>query len=73
MEPITWVLDNWVGITAAATSLMAAASAITALTPTPADDAFMAKFYKLIERIALVVGKAKQSGNTRWGPEQRVS
>lgn len=38
----------------------AAASAITALTPTPKDDALVAKFYKVLETLALVVGKAKQ-------------
>ncbi len=41
-------------------ALHALASAITALTPTPKDDVFVAKAYKIIEKIALVVGKAKQ-------------
>lgn len=63
MEPITWVLDNWVAITAAATSLMAIASAITALTPTPRDDAALIKLYKVIERVGLVVGRAKEKPN----------
>ena len=44
----------------AALAIHAAASVITALTPTPKDDAFVAKIYKIIETIALVVGKAKQ-------------
>jgi len=30
------------------------------LTPTPKDDAVIARLYKIIETIALVVGKAKQ-------------
>lgn len=60
MEQITWILDNWVGLAAAVTGLMAAASAITALTPTPRDDAALAKLYRLIELIGLVVGKAKR-------------
>lgn len=38
----------------------ATASVITALTPTPKDDALVSKFYKVLETIALVVGKAKQ-------------
>jgi len=38
----------------------AAASAITALTPTPKDDAVVGKIYKIIETLAMVVGKAKQ-------------
>jgi len=37
-----------------------AASAITAITPTPKDDAWLAKVYKVIEALGLVVGKAKQ-------------
>jgi hypothetical protein len=49
MEYITLVL-----------ALHALASAITALTPTPKDDAVVAKAYKFIELIAGVVGKAKE-------------
>jgi len=44
----------------AALAIHAAASVICALTPTPKDDAFLGKLYKVIETIALVVGKAKQ-------------
>ena len=44
----------------AALAIHAAASVITALTPTPKDDTILAKIYKVIETIALVVGKAKQ-------------
>jgi hypothetical protein len=43
-----------------ALAIHAAASVICALTPTPADDKFVGKVYKVIETIALVVGKAKQ-------------
>lgn len=43
-----------------ALAIHAAASAITALTPTPKDDKLVGKFYKLIEICALVVGRAKQ-------------
>lgn len=46
----------------AALAVHAAASAITALTPTPKDDAFAAKFYRVIELLALVVGRAKEPG-----------
>ena len=44
----------------AALAIHAVASAICALTPTPADDKVVGKVYKLIEALALVVGKAKQ-------------
>jgi hypothetical protein len=43
-----------------ALAIHAAASAITALTPTPKDDTLVRKFYRLIEIAALVVGRAKQ-------------
>ena len=43
-------------------ALHAVASAITALTKTPADDAAVAKIYKYIELLAGVVGHAKEKG-----------
>ena len=56
-----WFVENWPLIVAAWGGLHVFASAITALTPTPKDDAAVAKFYKFIERLALVVGKAKRA------------
>jgi hypothetical protein len=53
MEHITTYIE-------VALAIHAAASAITALTPTPKDDAIVGKIYKLIEMLAMVVGKAKQ-------------
>lgn len=49
-----------VEIITAILAVHAAASAITALTPTPKDDEIVAKIYKVIELFAGVVGKAKQ-------------
>jgi hypothetical protein len=43
-----------------ALAIHAAASVITALTPTPKDDGLVRQLYKVIEILALVVGKAKQ-------------
>lgn len=43
-----------------ALAIHAVASAICALTPTPSDDKWVGKIYKLIETLALLVGKAKQ-------------
>lgn len=43
-----------------ATAAVTLASAITAVTPTPKDDAMVAKAYKVLEYFALVIGKAKQ-------------
>tara|TARA_R110002072_G_scaffold44696_2_gene124759 strand:+ start:61 stop:222 length:162 start_codon:yes stop_codon:yes gene_type:complete len=43
------------------TTLSVIASAVCAATPTPKDDAFLAKWvYPMIEALALNVGKAKQ-------------
>jgi hypothetical protein len=43
-----------------ALAIHAACSAITALTPTPKDDKFVRKLYRIIEIGGLVVGRAKQ-------------
>lgn len=43
------------------TTVSVVASAVCAVTPTPKDDAFLAKYlYPVIEALALNVGKAKQ-------------
>jgi len=43
--------------------IISTASAIAAITPTPQDDSLLAKLYKLLDVIALNVGKAKQQNN----------
>lgn len=43
-----------------ATAVIAVASIIAALTPTPKDDAWIAKLYRVIDILALNIGKAKQ-------------
>jgi len=42
------------------TAVVTIASIITTVTPTPRDDNWIGKAYKIIEALALVVGKAKQ-------------
>ena len=42
------------------TAIVTVSSIIAAVTPTPKDDAMMGKFYKVIELLALNIGKAKQ-------------
>ena len=46
------------------TAAVALASTVAALTPTPTDDAWVAKAYKLLDVIALNIGKAKQQVKT---------
>lgn len=53
-------MDHFNQYIEAALAIHAAASAICALTPTPKDDAILGKLYKVIETLALVVGRAKQ-------------
>jgi hypothetical protein len=43
-----------------ALAIHAAASAITALTPTPKDDSVVRKLYRIIELLALVTSRTKQ-------------
>jgi hypothetical protein len=43
----------------ALTGVVAAASAVTALTPTPKDDKALGKAYRFLELLALNVGFAK--------------
>jgi len=50
-------IGEWLGII---TGVIALASIICSLTPTPKDDAMIGKLYKLIEMLAFNIGKAKQ-------------
>lgn len=58
---IDYVMQNSVEIVAILGSIVACASAIAALIPTPKDDAWVAKVYKVVDWLALNVGKAKQT------------
>lgn len=46
-------------------ALIALASIVTAVTPTPRDDIFIGKLYKLLEAIALNIGHAKDAPPNR--------
>lgn len=45
------------------TLIVTIASLIAASTPTPKDDKWMGKLYKLIDLLALNIGKAKDKAN----------
>ena len=55
-----YVQENWEQIVVILTSAVALASAVAALTPTPKDDGIVKKLYKLIDLLAINVGKAKE-------------
>ena len=59
-ELISYVVGNIDTILATITAIVAAASSVAALTPTPKDDAFFGKVYKIVDWLALNVGKAKE-------------
>jgi hypothetical protein len=56
---INYMLENKEELFGVLTAIIAAASAIAALTPTPKDDTFIGKLYKVIDWLALNVFKAK--------------
>jgi len=51
------MIGEWLGIV---TGVVCAASIICALTPSPKDDAMIGKLYKILEMLALNIGKAKK-------------
>ena len=56
---MTWIIENKEALIGIITSVVAVASAIAALTPTPKDDTIVGKIYKVVDLLALNVGKAK--------------
>tara|TARA_A200000159_G_scaffold103221_1_gene95949 strand:+ start:5236 stop:5415 length:180 start_codon:yes stop_codon:yes gene_type:complete len=56
---INYIIENKEQLFGVVTSVIAAASAIAALTPTPKDDTFVGKAYKVINWLALNVFNAK--------------
>jgi hypothetical protein len=62
MKAILWLSQHSDQIIDALTAIIAGASALAALTPTPKDDTFMGKAYKVVDWLALNVGKAKETG-----------
>ncbi len=56
---ISYIIENKEQLFGVVTAVIAAASAIAALTPTPKDDSFISKAYKVVDWLALNVFKAK--------------
>lgn len=56
---IDYIIQNKEELFGVVTAIIAAASAIAALTPTPKDDTIIGKAYKIIDWLALNVFRAK--------------
>jgi len=56
---INYILENKEQLFGVVTAIIAAASAIAALTPTPKDDTVIGKVYKIVDWLALNIFKAK--------------
>ena len=54
-----YIQENWEVILSILTGLVTVCSGIAALTPTPTDDGWVKKLYKVVDLLALNVGKAK--------------
>lgn len=62
MKLLLWLSQNGDQIITALTAIVTGASALAALTPTPKDDSFLGKVYKVIDYLALNIGFAKDKG-----------
>ena len=49
----------WINIIVWVTAIISIASVIAAITPTPKDDVWVGKLYKVIDWCAFNIGKAK--------------
>lgn len=71
MDSVLTGLDTAFGVAPillhSAMTVVAAASAITAITPTPRDDTFVGKLYRALEILALNIGHAKDRAPNRRG------
>jgi hypothetical protein len=56
---IEFIKTNYYQLLSIATGVVALASAICALTPTPKDDGVVKKLYAIVEWLALNIGRAK--------------
>ena len=56
---MSWIIEHKEALIGILTGVVAVASAIAALTKTPKDDNWVGKIYKLVDLLALNVGKAK--------------
>lgn len=65
LQGIVDFFDSFPAWLNAGLTVVAAASAVTALTPTPRDDTIVGKIYRIVEFLAFNFGKAKQVAPNR--------
>jgi hypothetical protein len=65
MKALLWLSAHADQIITAITSIVTGASALAALTPTPKDDTLIGKLYKVVDFLALNIGKAKDKGDEK--------
>ena len=61
------MFDFIITLVSVVTGIVCLASFIAAVTPTPKDDVWIGKLYKLIDVLALNIGKAKEKSNQIMG------
>ncbi len=59
-EMLNWLVTHTDTLVGIVTLIVTLASLIASLTPTPKDDTFVGKLYKLLDLLALNVGRAKE-------------
>ena len=57
---MNYIQENYEQIVAIATGVVTVCSLIAALTPTPKDDGVVKWLYKLVDLMAINIGKAKE-------------
>lgn len=65
---ITSLLGN--DYVAIVTAVIALCSAIAAVTPTPKEGTVLSKIYKVIDFLALNIGKSKETGKAEEAPKK---
>ena len=65
MQLIMWASAHSDQIIGGITSIVTGASALAALTPTPKQGSTLAMLYKVIDFLALNIGKAKDKGDDK--------
>jgi hypothetical protein len=63
MEFLLRIFDQIPSWLSMLTSLVTAASAVAAATPTPKDDTILGKIYKFVDVLALNIGHAKDKAS----------